>query len=425
MQIPLIRWLLAVAFVGSLTTVHAQNQGVSGTLEIWGTAVQLETLQAADEAFRAEYPEIELEYVPRDTADTYQQIQLSVASGSGTPDITAFEDSRLKQFASLGVLFDLTDRVQPYLEQMNDFKWDRVSWDGRTYAMPWDSGPVAVFYRRDVFERAGVDPSSIQTWDDYLQAAETIKEKTGVAMWQESKANNDARLLEMLLWQQGLGYVDADGNVVLDEDPRVLETLEYIGQFWDDGLAVGDAQAWTEGWYQNFADGKVASHVIAVWMGAFLKGFIAPESEGEWGVFALPRWDDETPQASNDGGSSLAIFEASDNKEAAWAYTEFHLGRPESQLAMYEASDIFPSLETTYDAPYFSEPDPYFGGQEVREFFTEVVTKIPDAHIYTEDYAEMNALLQAEIQAYALGRQSAEQALANAAREIRSRTGRQ
>ena len=156
-----------------------------------------------------------------------------------------------------------------------------------------------------------------------------------------------------------------------------------------------------------------------------MKGFIAPEAEGEWGVFALPRWDETTPQASNDGGSSLAIFEASEDQEAAWAYIEFHLGRPESQLAMYEANDIFPSLETTYDAPFFNETDPYFGGQEVREFFTQVVTEIPDARIYTEDYAEMNALMQAEIQAYALGRQSAEEALANAAREIRSRTGRQ
>ena len=417
------RWLVAIVLSG-FATVYAQQE-LSGSLEIWGTAVQLETLQVADEAFLAEYPNIDLEYVPRDTADTYQQIQLSVASGSGTPDITAFEDSRLKQFASLGVLVDLTERVEPYREQMNDFKWERVSWDGTPYAMPWDSGPVAVFYRRDVFEQAGVDPSSIQTWDDYYQAAQTIKEQTGVAMWQESRANSDARLFEMLLWQQGLGYVDAEGNVILDQDPRVLATLEYIGQYWENDLAIGDAQAWTEQWYQNFAQGEVASHVIAVWMGAFLKGFIAPEAEGEWGVFALPRWDETTPQASNDGGSSLAIFEASEDQEAAWAYIEFHLGRPESQLAMYEANDIFPSLETTYDAPFFNETDPYFGGQEVREFFTQVVTEIPDARIYTEDYAEMNALMQAEIQAYALGRQSAEEALANAAREIRSRTGRQ
>ena len=183
------RWLVAIVLSG-FTTAQAQQE-LSGSLEIWGTAVQLETLQVADEAFLAQYPNIDLEYVPRDTADTYRQIQLSVASGSGTPDITAFEDSRLKQFASLGVLVDLTERVEPYREQMNDFKWERVSWDGAPYAMPWDSGPVAVFYRRDVFEQAGVDPESIQTWDDYYQAAQTIKEQTGVAMWQESRANSD------------------------------------------------------------------------------------------------------------------------------------------------------------------------------------------------------------------------------------------
>jgi lactose/L-arabinose transport system substrate-binding protein len=91
---------------------------------------------------------------------------------------------------------------------------------------------------------------------------------------------------------------------------------------------------------------------------------------------------------------------------------------------MFVASDIFPSLETVYDDPYFSEADPYYGGQAVRELFTEIVREIPDAGIYNVDYQEMNSLMSEQIQRFAIGQVTASEALAAAAREIRSRTGR-
>jgi ABC-type glycerol-3-phosphate transport system substrate-binding protein len=168
----------------------------------------------------------------------------------------------------------------------------------------------------------------------------------------------------------------------------------------------------------------VASIPGAVWMGTFLKSFIAPTTGGKWGVFRLPKWGEEPSQASNDGGSALAIFEASEQKEAAWAYVEFHLGREDSQLAMYKGTDIFPSLETTYTDPFFQEPDPYFAEQPVRSLFAEIVAEVPAAGVYTADYQEMNGLLTPEVQRYAAGEQDAAQALKNAADAIRERTGR-
>lgn len=393
-------------------------------LVVWGWESAVTTLKEVEADFQAAYPNVEVEYVIQDPATTYQNLQLAVSAGSGAPDVSVIEDSHLAQFVQLGALADITDQVAPYVPFMNAYKWQAATLDGRRYAMPWDSGPVAVFYRRDVFDEAGVDPASIQTWDDFYAAAQTIKQETGVPMWQQSKARNSARLFETLIWQRGLGYVDGDGTVILDKDPRILETLEYVGKFWEEGMAA-DNEDWTDPWYTAFADGTVATIVEAVWMGAFFKGWIAPEAEGKWGVFKLPVWEGGDPQASNDGGSQLAIFEESEQQEAAWAYVRFHLGRPESQLLMYEKWDFFPSLEATYDDPFFEEPDPYFGGDTVRAIFAETVGEIPTAGMYTADYQEMNGLLTPEIQKYALGEQTAEEALANAAQLIREQTGRQ
>jgi lactose/L-arabinose transport system substrate-binding protein len=418
----------------TLGTSHAQtpaaspvitpNPDIQGSLTIWGWDAALNALQVVDATFQEAFPNIQLEYVPRSPADTYQQLQLAASAGSGGPDISVIEDSHMAQLAQLGVLADLTDRVTPYLDKMNSYKWPPSQFEDSYYAMPWDSGPCAVFYRRDVFESAGVDPQTIATWDDYYQAAMTIKEQAGVPMLQLAKARNDGRTFEMMLWQQGLGYVDADGKVMLDVEPKVKATLEYLGKFWTDEL-VADTEPWTDPWYAEMADGKVATNPAAVWLGTFLKSFIAPDAAGTWGVFPLPVWEEGGATSSNDGGSQLAIWGQSEQQEAAWAYIEFHLGREDSQLTMYRETDLFPSLETTYTDPFFDEPDPYFGDQPVRQLFTEVVEHIPEAGIYTVDYQEMNGLLVPEIQRFAVGDQSAENALANAASAIRDRTQRE
>ncbi len=399
------------------------NPDVTGTLAIWGWDAAIAALQVADPAFQEAYPNVHFSYVPRPPADTYQQLQLAASAGSGGPDVSIIEDSHLAQFAQLGVLADITDRVSPYLQTMNSYKWPPAMVENRYYAMPWDSGPVAIFYRRDVFEAAGVAPASLTTWDAYYQAATTIKQSGGVPMLQLARARNDGRTFETMLWQQGLGYVNAEGNVILDTEPQVQQTLEYLGRFWTEDL-VADTEPWTDPWYQEMADGTVATNPAAVWLGTFLKSFIAPDAGSQWGVVRLPTWGQEGAAASNDGGSQLAIWAQSEQQEAAWAYIEFHLGREASQLAMYEETDIFPSLETTYTDPFFAEPDPYFADQPVRQLFAEVVGQIPDAGIYTADYQEMNGLLVPEIQRFAIGDQSAQEALANAANAIRDRTQR-
>lgn len=404
-------------------SVAAQHADLEAKLTIWGWEAALNGLKVVDAEFAQAYPKITLDYVPRPPADTYQQLQLAASAGAGGPDISVIEDSHLAQFVLLEVLADLTEQVAPYIDKVNDYRWLQAKSEDRYYAMPWDSGPVAVFYRRDVFEKAGVDPTSIKTWEDYYTAAKTIKDKAGAAMLAQAKARNSGRTFEMMLWQRGLGYIDQDGKVILDSEPRIQETLEYLGRFWTEDLAT-DTEEWTDPWYKEMADGTVASIPGAVWMGTFFKSFIAPDAAGKWGVIKLPTWSEEPSQASNDGGSALAIFEASKQQEAAWAYVEFHLCREDSQLKIYKETDLFPGLETTYTDPFFQEPDPYFADQPVRAIFAEVVSQIPGAGIYTTDYQEMNGLLTPELQRYAVGEQDAKDALSNAADAIRERTGR-
>lgn len=414
---------IGVAGLALLGMGMAQNTQLSGDLTIWGWKGALDGLKILNEDFAKAYPNIKLSFVQRPAGENYQQLQLAVAAGSGGPDVTVVEDSILQRFIGLDAFADLTERIGPLARSLNRFKLSMASSGGKIYAMPWDSGPVALYYRRDIFQKAGVDAASIKTWDDYYKAAVTIKAKTGVRMMALAKARNDGRMFETFMWQQGVGYINGQGAVVLDRDPRTLRTLEYFGRLFKEDL-VADVENWSDPFYKAIAEGEVATLPMAVWMGGFLKSWLAPKTSGLWGVIPLPNFSGQVTRASSDGGSALAIMEQSKNKDLAWAYVQFVLARPESQLKMYKTLDLFPALETTYTDALFKEPDPYFGNQNVRQLFVQVVKNVPQSGIYTADYPEMNSLFATELQKFAVGQQTAQQTLRNAANKIRERTRR-
>lgn len=402
----------------------------TGKITVWGwTAAIRDTLEASGvlDDFKAAFPDVQVEIVYYAPQDVYTNLPLALTAGTGAPDVCLVENSHLAEYVYMGGLLDLTDRVQPYIDQMNDYKWADCTKDGRYYCMPWDSGPVVLYYRRDVFEKAGLpsDPESVSnllaTWEDYLAVCRTIKEKTGSYCFAHNRANNYGRLYEMVLWERGLGYYDASTGEVTIDSPENIETLEMLGRFWEEDL-VSDALEWTDPWYAELAaqDHPIATLVEASWMEIFLKSWIAPGTAGKWGVAYMPAWEKGGVRAANDGGSVFVIPAQTKNPDAAWAFVEFVLGRRESQLKMFAISGFIPSLETTYDDALFLEGDSFLGGQNARKIYADVVQKIPRATVYGPHYAMMNAAVALAIQRYATGQATAEEALRAAADEVRA-----
>lgn len=151
-----------------------------------------------------------------------------------------------------------------------------------------------------------------------------------------------------------------------------------------------------------------------------MKDWIAPGTAGLWGVAYMPSVTGAGPRAANDGGSTFVIPAKAPNPEAAWAFVEFSLGNRESQLNMFEVSGFIPSLETTYDDELFQTGDDFFAGQNARAIYADVVARIPSAGIYGPDYNMMNSAVSTAIQNYATGEMSAQEALEQAAAEIRA-----
>ena len=211
------------------------------SLTYWGWIYTVNCLKANLDEFNKAYPDIKVTFKTLSPARYLLETTRALSTGIGLPDVVALEDSHLPAMASTGGLLDLAGRAGAYRDKFNPYKWAAVSAGSRLYAMPWDSGPVAVYYRRDLFARAGF-PSApeavaglLDTWDDYYKTAKMIKEKTGAIMFALAGNSNDGRLFEILLQQQGLGYFDRTGNVIVDS-PGAVKTLEFLGKMYKDGL---------------------------------------------------------------------------------------------------------------------------------------------------------------------------------------------
>ena len=165
--------------------------------------------------------------------------------------------------------------------------------------------------------------------------------------------------------------------------------------------------------------------VIAGWMGNFLKTWVAADRAGDWGVAPMPAFTEGGVRASNQGGSCMFIPEASTNKEAAWAFIDYMLFKPENHLKIFAFSDYFPAWQKLYDDPMFQEPDPYFGDEAVRLVFADAAKAIPDADQYGPYSQAIRAAVATAVQKYALGQATAEEALMEAANTIRTETGMQ
>ncbi|WP_054707720.1 extracellular solute-binding protein [Bacillus sp. JCM 19041] len=89
-------------------------------------------------------------------------------------------------------------------------------------AFPRDTGPMAVFYRADLFDEAGINPEEIITWDDYIQAGEEMREETGTLMT-GIQLNGDTQFYRAMLQQHDLFYFNLDGEVTASTEALIVQ----------------------------------------------------------------------------------------------------------------------------------------------------------------------------------------------------------
>lgn len=347
---------------------------ISGDIVVGGWPSGDDAFEAAMDGFHEQYPNINVEMQFTDTTAHHQNLQTSLAAGSGAPDVAMVEGAYVAQYRNSSALADLNQfGAQNLADEFVSFKWDQcISDDGNSMRLiPWDVGPATAFYRTDIFEQAGLptDPDEVNellsTWDGVLEAAEKVH-ALGDTNWFIA----DVSYLYQLMFQNR-DYYDESLNLQLERDGD-LDCLNTLIKMREEGLDM-KVDMWSTEAYAAYADGSIAYVPNGCWFGGFLKTDIDPDGAGHWAVAELPA----NIGVKNWGGSFLVIPEQSQNKEAAWAFVSYMLATVKGQNDMFEAVDYFPAYMTAYDdEEIYNYEDPYFGGQQTRKLWVELAEQL-------------------------------------------------
>lgn len=344
------------------------------TLTVWAWEPTLTPLVPA---FEEAYPNIKIDLQNvGGPADTYTKIDNVIAAGDGLPDIAQIEYYALAQYAISGELADLTEMGAGDLkDQYTPGTWNAVTMadSGKVFALPMDSGPMALFYNEKVFNEAGIDtPPS--TWDEYYEAAKKIRELGDD--YYITTDNGDAGMATSMMWLAGgQPFKVEDGQVVIDlADEGVMTYADFWQKMIDEDLINTTVSGWSDDWFRGLGDGSIASLITGSWMPANLIGS-SPEASGDFRVAPAPvAREGETANAEN-GGSSLAIMTKSDKQDAAYKFLEFMSVGDGAKIRVDNGN--FPSTNAMLsDEEFLSHTDEYFGGQEYNRVLAQAAADV-------------------------------------------------
>ncbi|CUH94748.1 hypothetical protein P22_0814 [Propionispora sp. 2/2-37] len=378
----------------------------------WNDAA--DALKAEIEGFQKKYPDIkvEVQYVDND----YTKIMPRLASGSEVPDIIQTQARDFPAFMKKfpGKFVDITDKVSPLKDKFIASAWDSVTVDGRVYAMPWDLGPMALYYRTDMFKEAGIDPTAIETWDDYILAGQRLKDHFDGQVVMTGYAP-DFDFFEIFFNQLGGNYATPDGKIALQSEPA-KQSLLLWKKMVDSRVAI-DIKDWNNR-ITAVKNNKIATVPYAVWYAGTLMNSVA-DQKGKWGIMPLPAFTRGGNHQANLGGSVLTISKTSQHAAAAWKFIEYCLATDEGQTVMLNYG-LFPSYTPFYANDAFKAHNEYFG-LPMYQFFAKQSENILPLHRGPIMLDAVKPLK--DLGAAVISGKNVDEALASAAQEISKKTG--
>lgn len=131
---------------------------------------EMRGLERVVERFAAAYPEVQVVPANIPNQDFMARVTAAVQARS-VPDAAMVTGERLGTLVAMDGLVDLTHRVAGWAQRRHfpEDRWRGVSAGGRIYGVPAFAFVDWVYYRRDWFEEAGIEPPA--TLDDFLDAA--------------------------------------------------------------------------------------------------------------------------------------------------------------------------------------------------------------------------------------------------------------
>jgi multiple sugar transport system substrate-binding protein len=353
----------------STTTPAASGSGV--TLEYWawilGSKEAVDLWNQTHKNFKVNYTQTTA------GAPHYNRVKAAVAAGSGGPDLAQVGLEFVNSLVVGGALQPITKEVAAYKDKFIDWTIQEVTLGGDIYAIPQDIGPMAMFYRKDIFDQYSITVP--KTWNEYKAAAEKLHAADPTRYIAHF---SPAQVFQFVgyAWENKARWFGTKGDA-WQVNINSVETKK-VADFWQDLITrklVKVEADFNAAWYKDLLDGNIVTWLGGVWVTGILSTNVAGAS-GKWAVASMPQWTAGSKVAGNWGGSSTAVVKGSKYVREAVEFAAWLNSDPGPVGEMIKAQNSFPATKDGGNLPLLKQPVPYLGGQAVNDLFTEAAANI-------------------------------------------------
>ncbi len=219
--------------------------------------------------------------------------------------------------------------------------------DGKVWAIPFQRSTPILYFNKDLFRKAGLDPNKPPTtWDELLAAARkaTVRDASGQATQWGLTIPDDPWLLMSFVLQNGGRTHSADFKKVYIAEKASVEALQFWADLANKHKVIPRHRTFPES-VQDFAAGKTAMLIHST---GNLR-FVRDSAKFEWGAAFLPR---HKKQAVAIGGAGFFIFKKApkEKQEAAWQFAKF-AASPEMQARWNIGSGYIATRKSAFELP--------------------------------------------------------------------------
>jgi len=395
--------VLAVVAAGCVARSARRDERV---IRFWGLGREGEVVKELVPEFERENPGVRVvvQQVPWTAA--HEKLLTGFVGGS-PPDLAQLGHTWIPEFAAIGALEPLENRIAAsralapaeYFEGI----WKTNAFDGVTYGIPWYVDTRVLFYRADLMAAAGYAQVP-RTWSGWRDAMRKIVGDRAGSRFAILLPTNEWEQVTIFGLQQRSPLLSDGGTRGAFAQTAFADAAAFYVGLYRDGLAPVVSYTQLGNPYQEFSRGYVAMWITGPWNLGEFRRRLPPELQGSWMTAPVPAPDDarEFPGYSLAGGSSLAIFRASREKDAAWRLVEF-LSRPEVQLRFYGLSGDLPARRSAWDAPVLA------GDEKARAFRDQLAHVTPLPRV--PEWEQIAQKLWEDLEAAIRGRQTVPAAL--------------
>lgn len=321
-------------------------------------------------AWNAEHPDekIKAQEIPAGKSSE-EVIGASITAGNAPCLVFNTAPVAVPQFEKQGGLVDLStfEGGADYIEERSgDTAAQYQNADGKYFQMPWKSNPVMIFYNKDIFKKAGLDPEkpSLGTYEEFLATSRTLVE-SGAAPNAIYPAPTSEffqswfDFMPLFAAESGGDQLVEDGKATFTDDAGI-KVAEFWKTMYDEGLANKEQ-------YQgdSFAEGKSAMSIVGPWAVSVYKDAV------NWGAVPVPTSEgtsaEETYTFSD--AKNVGLFSACKNQATAWDVLKFATSeKQDGQLLELTGQMPLRKDLTTVYKDYFTANPAYeqFGDQASR-----------------------------------------------------------